>query len=142
MNCAQIVSWRGATPAKVSHHLKILSHAGLIESRRAGELVYSQKRPRTFPECTRALPSVARKKRVNPGTQGFFSWTTQFDAVDREAAPRRYAPGLRVFAPAREVLHARVRQVVVSHLPREKNRAGPSFDRWEKPSSRHRFFFA
>src|SRR5271166_5836097 len=43
--------------------LKILSDAGLIESRRAGQFVYSQARLRTLPEYTRALPSVARKKK-------------------------------------------------------------------------------
>jgi len=30
MNCGEIVSMRGVTPATVSHHLKILSEAELI----------------------------------------------------------------------------------------------------------------
>jgi len=34
MNCGEIVSMRGVTPATVSHHLKILSEAGLVECRR------------------------------------------------------------------------------------------------------------
>ena len=31
MNCGEIVSMRGVTPATVSHHLKVLREAGLIE---------------------------------------------------------------------------------------------------------------
>jgi len=63
MNCGEIVSLRGVTPATVSHHLKILSDAGLIESRRAGQFVYSEACPRTLQEYTRALTSLARKKK-------------------------------------------------------------------------------
>src|SRR5712691_5332135 len=37
MNCGEIVSMRGVTPATVSHHLKILSDAGLIACRREGQ---------------------------------------------------------------------------------------------------------
>ena len=40
MNCGEIVSMRGVSPATVSHHLKILSEAGLIECRREGQFVY------------------------------------------------------------------------------------------------------
>jgi len=43
MNCGEIVSMRGVTPATVSHHLKILSEAGLIECRREGQFVYTLK---------------------------------------------------------------------------------------------------
>ena len=34
MNCGEIVSMRGVTPATVSHHLKILSDTGLIACHR------------------------------------------------------------------------------------------------------------
>jgi DNA-binding transcriptional ArsR family regulator len=34
VNCGAIASQRGVTPATVSHHLKVLSDAGLIECRR------------------------------------------------------------------------------------------------------------
>jgi len=37
MNCGEIVSMRGITPATVSHHLKILNEAGLIACRRQGQ---------------------------------------------------------------------------------------------------------
>ena len=36
INCSKIATLRRVTPATVSHHLKILSHAGLIECRRQG----------------------------------------------------------------------------------------------------------
>jgi DNA-binding transcriptional ArsR family regulator len=45
MNCSEIVSMRGVTPATVSHHLKILNEAGLIDCRREGQFVYSQAVP-------------------------------------------------------------------------------------------------
>jgi len=41
MNCGEIVSMRGVTPATVSHHLRILSEAGLIACCREGQFVYS-----------------------------------------------------------------------------------------------------
>ena len=37
MNCGEIVSMRGVTPATVSHHLKVLSEARLIICRREGQ---------------------------------------------------------------------------------------------------------
>ena len=47
MNCGEIVSLRGITPATVSHHLKILSEAGLIECSRQGQFVHSVGSPGT-----------------------------------------------------------------------------------------------
>jgi ArsR family transcriptional regulator, arsenate/arsenite/antimonite-responsive transcriptional repressor len=63
MNCGQIVSLRGVTPATVSHHLRILMEAGLIDCRRAGQFVYSKANPQTLEEFTRALSALARKKK-------------------------------------------------------------------------------
>jgi DNA-binding transcriptional ArsR family regulator len=63
MNCGEIVSLRGVTPATVSHHLKILSEAGLIACRREGQFVYSEALPETIEEYTRALSKIARGKR-------------------------------------------------------------------------------
>ena len=62
MNCGEIVSMRGVTPATVSHHLKILSEAGLIDCRRAGQFVFSQPVPETITAYTRALDKIARGK--------------------------------------------------------------------------------
>src|SRR5690348_13530525 len=54
MNCGEIVSMRGVTPATVSHHLKILSEAKLILCRREGQFVYSQAVPETIKAYTRS----------------------------------------------------------------------------------------
>lgn len=63
MNCGEIVSMRGVTPATVSHHLKILSEAGLIDCRREGQFVYSQAVPETIKAYTQALTKLARGKK-------------------------------------------------------------------------------
>jgi ArsR family transcriptional regulator len=64
MNCGEIVSMRGVTPATVSHHLKILSEAGLIACCRAGQFVYSKAVPETIKGYARALTKIAGKKRL------------------------------------------------------------------------------
>src|ERR1700692_1982503 len=66
MNCRQIVSLRGVTPATVSHHLKILSEAGLISRRREGQFVYSEVVPETITAYTQALAKIARGKKAEP----------------------------------------------------------------------------
>ena len=63
MNCGQIVSLRGVTPATVSHHLRILVEAGLIECRREGQFVYSKANPKALAEYTRHLSDFARKRK-------------------------------------------------------------------------------
>src|SRR6266699_5584623 len=60
MNCGDIVSMRGVTPATVSHHLKILSEVELITCRREGQFVYSQAIPETIAAYTRALAKIGR----------------------------------------------------------------------------------
>jgi ArsR family transcriptional regulator len=64
MNCGEIVSMRGVTPATVSHHLKILSEARLIACRREGQFVYSQAVPETISAYTRALLKIGRCKKT------------------------------------------------------------------------------
>jgi DNA-binding transcriptional ArsR family regulator len=59
MNCGEIVSMRGVTPATVSHHLKVPSEANLITCRREGQFVYSQSVPQTIAAYTRALAKIA-----------------------------------------------------------------------------------
>ena len=63
MTCGEIVSLRDVTPATVSHHLRILVDAGLIETRREGQFVYSRANPETIDEYTRALSALTRKRK-------------------------------------------------------------------------------
>jgi ArsR family transcriptional regulator len=64
MTCSEIVSMRGVTPATVSHHLKILSEAGLIACRREGQFVYSEAVPKTIASYARALAKIANGKKA------------------------------------------------------------------------------
>jgi ArsR family transcriptional regulator len=64
MNCGEIVSMRGVTPATVSHHLKILSEAKLVACRREGQFVYSQALPETIAAYTQALAKMSGGKRA------------------------------------------------------------------------------
>ena len=64
MSCGELVSMRGVTPATVSHHLKILSEAGLIACRREGQFVYSQAVPETLADYIQALLKVGRNKKT------------------------------------------------------------------------------
>ena len=63
MNCGEIVSIQGVTPATVSHHLKILNEAGLVECRREGQFVYSQTVPKTIQDYVHALKKIAGGKK-------------------------------------------------------------------------------
>jgi len=67
MNCGEIVSMRGVTPATVSHHLKILNEAGLIACRRQGQFIYSEAIPETIKAYTRVLTKISSGKK--PGRQ-------------------------------------------------------------------------
>ena|ERR1700746_2361147 len=64
MSCGEIVSLRGVTPATVSHHLRILTEAGLIACHREGQFVYSRAVPETIAAYTQALMKMGggRKK--------------------------------------------------------------------------------
>lgn len=60
MSCGEIVSMRGVTPATVSHHLRILTEAGLITCQREGQFVYSRAVPETIAAYTQALLKIGR----------------------------------------------------------------------------------
>jgi ArsR family transcriptional regulator len=64
MTCSEIVSMRGVTPATVSHHLKILSEAGLIDCRREGQFVHSRAIPKAIAAYAKALAKIARGKKT------------------------------------------------------------------------------
>lgn len=63
MNCSQIVSLQSITPATVSHHLKNLADAGLIECCRKGQFIYNKALRQTMEKYVRALTGMARKKK-------------------------------------------------------------------------------
>src|SRR5262250_2280449 len=59
MTCGELVSLRSVTPATISHHLKILLDAGLIECRKDGQFVHSRVVPETIAEYSAALARIA-----------------------------------------------------------------------------------
>ena len=63
VNCGEIVSLRGVTPATVSHHLRVLSEAGLIDCRRAGQFIYNTVKTKTLQAYIRALTALSRKRK-------------------------------------------------------------------------------
>jgi ArsR family transcriptional regulator len=64
MNCGEIVSMRGVTPATVSHHLKVLSEAKLITCRREGQFIYNQAVPETIAAYTSALAKISSGRKT------------------------------------------------------------------------------
>jgi ArsR family transcriptional regulator, arsenate/arsenite/antimonite-responsive transcriptional repressor len=68
MNCGEIVSMRDVTPATVSHHLKVLNEAGLVQCRREGQFVYSHAVPQMLLEYARTLAALARAKKTRRKT--------------------------------------------------------------------------
>jgi ArsR family transcriptional regulator len=61
MFCGQIVEKYGLTPGTISHHLKILADAKLIECRREGQFIYNRSCPETMHEYVRTLARMAGK---------------------------------------------------------------------------------
>ncbi|MGA8619786.1 MAG: metalloregulator ArsR/SmtB family transcription factor [Candidatus Sulfotelmatobacter sp.] len=61
MFCGQVVEKCGLTPGTISHHLKILADANLIETRREGQFIYMRSRPETIHDYGRALAKIAGK---------------------------------------------------------------------------------
>ena len=60
--CGELVSMRGVTPATVSHHLKVLQDAGLIESCRVGLFVNSRSVPGVIDAYARALTGMVNRR--------------------------------------------------------------------------------
>jgi ArsR family transcriptional regulator len=63
MNSSAIVTMRGVVATTVSHHLRILSHAGLIECRRQGQFVHNRAVPETIENYARELSRLSRPKK-------------------------------------------------------------------------------
>ena len=64
MNCGEIVSKRRVKPATVSHHIRILSDAGLIVCRREGQCVYCDAIPDAIAAYARAIAKIGRRRKV------------------------------------------------------------------------------
>ena len=68
MVCRKLVTLHRVTPATVSHHLKILADAGLIECHRQGQFIYNRAVAKTIEEYSHALMRLAAgKKRRSRG---------------------------------------------------------------------------
>ena len=63
MTCGELVSLRGVTAATISHHLRILLDAGLIECRKDGQFVHSRVVAGTIARYSAALARIAKGHR-------------------------------------------------------------------------------
>lgn len=63
MTCGDLVVMRGVTPATISHHLKILESAGLIDCSKQGQFVHSRAIQETMSSYTLALTRLAAGKK-------------------------------------------------------------------------------
>ncbi|HXH66948.1 MAG TPA: metalloregulator ArsR/SmtB family transcription factor [Candidatus Limnocylindrales bacterium] len=61
VKCCALVEMRGITPATVSHHLKVLSEAGLVECKREGQFVLNRVNPEVLQQFTKSVNALARK---------------------------------------------------------------------------------
>jgi ArsR family transcriptional regulator, arsenate/arsenite/antimonite-responsive transcriptional repressor len=61
MNCGEVCALQGVTPGTVSHHLKVLAEAGLIECRRDGQHIHNRIIRPTLRAYIRALARLASK---------------------------------------------------------------------------------
>ena len=57
--CGELVEKHQLSPGTVSHHLKVLADAGLIESRRDGQFIYNRARPNLVRKFGEALNKLA-----------------------------------------------------------------------------------
>src|ERR1700751_682330 len=60
MFCGEILQQYKLAPGTLSHHLKTLVEAGLIECRREGQFIHNRVLPETMREYTQALSRMAR----------------------------------------------------------------------------------
>ena len=63
INCSEIVSLRGITAATVSHHLRTLADAGLIECRREGQFIYNKAVPEIMDRYVGSLSAIAHRRK-------------------------------------------------------------------------------
>ncbi len=61
VRCCALVDMRGVTPATVSHHLKVLSEAGLVECKREGQFVLNRAKTDILEEFTKSVAALGHK---------------------------------------------------------------------------------
>ena len=61
--CGALVEDFGLSPATVSHHLRVLSEAGLIETRREGQFVHNCAVVETLKKYTQTLAGLCERRR-------------------------------------------------------------------------------
>jgi len=59
MFCGELVEKYQLTPGTISHHLKVLADANLIESRREGQFIYNRAQRETIRDYSLALAKIA-----------------------------------------------------------------------------------
>jgi ArsR family transcriptional regulator, arsenate/arsenite/antimonite-responsive transcriptional repressor len=60
--CGDLAEEAGIAPGTVSHHLKVLTEAHLIVSRRDGQFIFQQAIPETMKRYTKALAWFTRRR--------------------------------------------------------------------------------
>jgi ArsR family transcriptional regulator len=63
ISASAIATLGGVSPATVSHHLKILSDAGLVQCRRRGQFVHNRVLPEAIETYACALDRLSRNRR-------------------------------------------------------------------------------
>src|ERR1700753_3613097 len=61
VNCGDICSIQVVGHATVSHHLRILTEAALVDSRRQGQFVFYRVLPETLDQFVGALSAIAKR---------------------------------------------------------------------------------
>ena len=64
LTCSDLVTMQGVTPATISHHLKILTDAELIECRKEGQFVHSRTVRKTIADYTASLARISNGNRA------------------------------------------------------------------------------
>ena len=62
--CSALVEEFGVSPATISHHLKVLSEAGLIETRREGQFIHNCVLVGTLRKYTQSLASICHRSKA------------------------------------------------------------------------------
>lgn len=63
--CSTLVDEFGVSPATISHHLKVLSEAGLIETRREGQFMHNCVLVETLKRYTQSLAEIGHRSKTD-----------------------------------------------------------------------------